>query len=88
MWDTNSAASRLPRVPGELSVNASSIASVESVVASSSLPAKDSIVAGSSIKMAAATPPVDSDISLVPPVTRVPGLVNSEPMQFTPVEAL
>lgn len=75
MWDTDSAANRRPRVPGDVAGNASSIASVESAVANSSLPVMDSIVAGSSMTTAA------SDISLVAPVTGVPRLVNSEPVE-------
>ena len=75
MWDTDSAVNRRSRVPGDMAVNASSIASIESAVANSSLQAMDSTAAGSSMTTAA------SNISLVAPVTGVPGLVNSEPVE-------
>ena len=88
MWDTDSAANRRPRVPGDLAVNASSMASSsESAVANSStLQTIDSVVAGGSsiTTAAAATPPVISDISLV---TGVPGLVNGRLIYLEPVGA-
>ena len=88
MWDTDSAANRPLRVPGDLAVNASSMASSsESAVAiSSTLQTMDSIVAGGSsiTTAAAATRPMISDISLG---TGVPGLVNSRLIDLEPVEA-
>ena len=89
MWDTESAANRRPRVPGDLAVNAPSMASSsESVVANSStLQTMDSVVAGgsSTTPAAAATPPMISDISLV---TRIPELVNGRLIDPEPVEAV
>ena len=86
MWDTDSAANRRHRVPGDSAVNASSVAPIDSGIAISSLPTMGSILAGHSMKTAAATPLV-SDISLVSPVTGVPNLTNSRSMGSAPVEA-
>ena len=80
MWDTDSTANSR-QIPGDSNLNSFSIASIEPVVATSSLPTMDSIVAGSSMTMTA------SDISLVPSVTGVPGLVNSGLTAFAPIEA-
>ena len=85
MWDTNSIANRDSETIGNSTVNASSIASIEPLVASSSLLTMNPVVPGSS-RTTAATPLV-FDGSLVVPVTGVPGLVNSGPMESTPVEA-
>ncbi len=85
MWDTNSAANLQPNHLGDSTVNASSIASIESLIASSSLPTMNSIALGSSM-ITTATPMV-SDIPPVAPLTGVPGLVNSGPMESAPLEA-
>lgn len=85
MWDTDSIANRDSDTVGNSTVNASSIASIEPLVSSSSLLTMSPAVAGSSMAMAAT--PLVSDSSPVAPVTGVPGLVNSGPMESAPVEA-
>ena len=85
MWDTNSLANINTYTSGNLTVNASLIAPSEPLVASSSSLTMNSIVAGSSM-ITTATPMV-SGIPPVAPMTGVPGLVDSGPTEFAPVEA-
>ena len=85
IWDTDSAANMPYKTLGDSTVNASSIASVEPLVASSYLRTMNSIAPGSSMTTIAT--PMVSDIPPVRPVTGVPGLLNGGPMESAPVEA-
>ena len=85
MWDTDSNANRDSEIIGNSTVNASSIASIEPLVANSSLLTMNPAVVGSSVATAAT--PLVFDSSPVAAVTRVPGVVNSGPMGSAPVEA-